>query len=295
MLYTLPALLSLPMRFGNIDTCMTQLIDRGGCWDEAPWSLRCWKCGRNSLCRGVRREGKGAWACLNQRGRRVGGSWEPLVGMGWGWHWRGAQEKQGSSPGSIMHLTAKQPVHSYSSQIQGRPAERDSDGFELKRPDWHFLEGWHGWSVENNQDHQLAGDVLLWMPTEGQWDTVPGWAPGVTVLQKLLEFNKALEDSRVKAAFCIALCGLCLSALFINRNTCTMNHVCTLWLFITVFSPFFLFKIFCYKVLNLTESLSMFPRREPLNSLYIFLYSACPNLLPETPLLMKERRKKGCS
>lgn len=97
-------------------------------------------------------------------------------------------------------------------------------------------------------------------------------APGVTVLQQLLEFNKALEDSEVKAAFCIVLCGLCLSALFINVSTCTMNHVCTLWLFITAFSPFVLFKSFCYKMLNLTKSLSMFPRREPLNSLYIFFF-----------------------
>lgn len=155
------------------------------------------------------------------------------------------------------HLgAAKQPVHSYSRQIQGRPgaaAERDSDGAELKRPGWQFLEGWDGWSVANNQDHQLAGDVLLGMPTEGslapcrQWGTVPvcsfsaGEAPDIDALQGLLEFKKALEDSKVNESSCITFCGFCPSALFININICTMNHVCPLWLFITVLKYFFFF------------------------------------------------------
>lgn len=39
-----------------------------------------------------------------------------------------------------------------------------------------------------------------------QWDTVPvcsssaGEAPGITVVQELLEFNKALDDSEVNAS-----------------------------------------------------------------------------------------------
>lgn len=67
--------------------------------------------------------------------------------------------------------------------------------------------------MANKEDHQLAGDVLLCMPTvmpieeplaaSRQWDTVPvcsssaGEAPGIAVVQELLEFKKALEGSKV--------------------------------------------------------------------------------------------------
>lgn len=147
MLCTLPALLSLPMRFGNVDTCMTQLTNRAHCWDEAPWSLSCLRCGRNSLCREVRREGKGNLSVFKSAWQK---GWSIPGGSGVdGQHtgsWRGARENQESSPGSIVPMAAKQPVPSYSRQIQGTPgvAAEGSDGSELKRPGWHFLEGWDG-------------------------------------------------------------------------------------------------------------------------------------------------------
>lgn len=149
----LDALLSLPMRFGNVDTCMTQLTNRGDCWDEAPWSLRCLRCGSLS------RE-KGTWACLNQCGKRVGASWEPLVWMGWG----GAQEKQECSPGSIQQSSqcTAAPDRSWRGLQRGTAMDLSWKGLA-----WQLLEDWCGWSVENKQDHQLAGDVLLWVPTEG--------------------------------------------------------------------------------------------------------------------------------